>query len=231
VPTRSPATVGAASTIFEVVEQEQQPLAADVRDESVVGADRSSRWCVRRVRGIPDRLERNPEDAVGELLRRVGREMASQARLARAARPGQRHQPVRAQKRTRLVRARALGRRAGSARSEASSGTASWSGGNVPVSELVRGRSAALRSFRRWLAQVGPAGRFRRAAEPVRLRHDLTTVARAHHPRRRWTSTPTYPSSVNIGSARVCSPIRTRTGPLPGPLAPPPRLPPRRTHA
>ena len=51
---------------------------------------------------VADRLERDEEDAVREVVRDAGGELERQSRLARAARPGQRQQPGRAQEGRRL---------------------------------------------------------------------------------------------------------------------------------
>ena len=47
--------------------------------------------------GVDDRRQGHEEDAVREVLDRLGRELQGEARLARAARPGQRQQAGRRQ--------------------------------------------------------------------------------------------------------------------------------------
>ncbi len=85
--------------MLEVVEQHEQPLAADVIDEPVVRADpRRDRPLDQR--RIAERLQRDAEDAVGELVDRVGRQLEREARLAAPAGPSQREQPMRADERT-----------------------------------------------------------------------------------------------------------------------------------
>ena len=103
VPARSDEIVGRGlDDLLEVVEEHEQPLVRHVLDQAVVGADRRSDRALDE-RGIAERLQRNPEDAVGELLDRVGRELERQARLAAPAGAGERHQAMRANERPGLL--------------------------------------------------------------------------------------------------------------------------------
>ena len=63
--------------------------------------------------GSRERLEQNPEDAVGESLDRLGGELEREARLAAPARPRERHEAFRVERARPPPRARARGRRAG----------------------------------------------------------------------------------------------------------------------
>ena len=78
--------------LLEVVEQEQRPLAAQVLGEPVLGAQRLRD---RRLdeRGVAERRQRHPPDAVGIVLDELGRDLEREPRLARSRPPGQRHQP------------------------------------------------------------------------------------------------------------------------------------------
>jgi hypothetical protein len=87
--------------LLEVVEQHEQLLVRDVLEEAVVGAHRRPDRPFDE-RGVADRLEGNPVDAVGKLVDRIGRELQREPRLAASAGPGKRHQPVRANQFARL---------------------------------------------------------------------------------------------------------------------------------
>ena len=88
--------------LLEVVDEHEQPLVRDVVDQAVVGADRCSDRALDEGR-VAERLERNPEDTVGELLDRFGSELEREARLAASARSGQRDQAMRAHERAGLL--------------------------------------------------------------------------------------------------------------------------------
>ena len=79
--------------LLEVVEQEQQALAPDVVAHGAVGADGRADRAFDEGR-VAECLKRDPEDAVGELLDRFGRELHREPRLAAAARPGQGQQAM-----------------------------------------------------------------------------------------------------------------------------------------
>jgi hypothetical protein len=167
--------------LLEVVEEHEQPLVCDVFDQAVVGADRRPDRPLDQC-GVADGLERNPEDAVGKLLDRVGSELQREPRLSAPAGPGQRHQAVGANElaclrelappadqRRRLYRQvcpiqRAQRRKASVAELE----------------EPVRGAEV----LQAMLAEVNELAVFPEKL-PRRLREqDLPAVARAHDPRR-----------------------------------------------
>ena len=67
--------------LLEVVEQDQQLALADVFGKAVLGSQRL-RDCRRNERGIAQRRERNPEDAVQELHHELRGGLDPEARLA-----------------------------------------------------------------------------------------------------------------------------------------------------
>ena len=95
--------------LLEVVEHEQHRLVAQPVGERIGDrpggplrdADRAGDPGGDQHR-VADRLERYEEDAVREVVRDAGGELERQSRLARAARPGQRQQPGRAEQGRRL---------------------------------------------------------------------------------------------------------------------------------
>ena len=90
--------------LLEVVEDEQQPSFHAVFG-LLLGCPRVPARSSARPFRDGEHLQRYPDDAVGEVLDRVGRAEA-RAASCRAAGAGQRHEPVRAQKSTRLLELR-----------------------------------------------------------------------------------------------------------------------------
>jgi len=87
--------------LFEVVQQHQQPLVPHVLDQAVIRTDRRSDRPLDEGR-VAERLQRDPEDAVGELLHGLGRELKRQAGLTAAPRPREGQQAMRADERAGL---------------------------------------------------------------------------------------------------------------------------------
>jgi hypothetical protein len=86
--------------VLGVVEQEQPPRAADPCDDRVEQRPARLLGHIERlrerhdgVRRIAQRRQRDPGDAVGERVGRGRRRLDREPRLARPARPGQRHEP------------------------------------------------------------------------------------------------------------------------------------------
>ena len=77
--------------MLEVVEQKEQLLVADLVGDAVISADRLAGRLEDQLR-IAQRRERNPENAVGKALRRLGRRLEGEPRLARPAGPREREQ-------------------------------------------------------------------------------------------------------------------------------------------
>src|ERR671919_797179 len=167
--------------LLEVVQEDKQPLAPHVLAQAVVGSDRRSDRMLDQS-GIAERLQRNPEDAIGKLLDRLCRELKCQARLSAAAGPSQRQQAMRANElpgflelalpaheRSRLYRQ--VGAIEGPQRRE------------LVVPELVQ----TLRRAQVLEAVLPQVTELRAGVEQARRRlgqKDLAAVAGAHDPRR-----------------------------------------------
>jgi hypothetical protein len=80
---------GGGGQVFEVVEQEEQPHVPDVLGELAAGADGAGRGLHHELR-VAERGERDPPDAVGEVISRLGRGLQRQPRLAGPAGTGER---------------------------------------------------------------------------------------------------------------------------------------------
>ena len=156
-------------------------MSATYSIEAVVGADRCSDRTLDEGR-VAQRLERNPEDAVGELLDRFGRELEREARLAASARPRQRQQAVRAYEPSSLFElALPADERRRLDRQVRPIERLQWR--EVLVAELVQalGRGQVLEAMVAEVTQL----RLRCRAAARRLREEyLPAVPGAHDPRR-----------------------------------------------
>ncbi len=182
VPARSDEIVGAASTTCSKLSSEdEQPLVRDVLDQPVVGADRGSDRALDEG-GVAERLQRNPEDTVGELLDRLGRELEREPRLAASAGARERDQPMLAKELTCLLELALPPDERGRLNREVRP-VEGLERREVPVAELVQ----ALRArevLEPVVAEVAEP-RFARREAVCRLREEnLPAVARAHDPRR-----------------------------------------------
>ena len=84
---------GGLDDLLEVVDEDEQPLVRHVLEQPVVGAHRGSDRPLDESR-IAESLQRNPEDPVGEVLDRFGRELEREPRLAATAGPREREQAM-----------------------------------------------------------------------------------------------------------------------------------------
>ena len=205
-----PQRAGRLDHLLEVVEQDEQPLVADVLGELGPRPERLRRRREHELR-VPQRRKRHPPDALGIPLRAGRGCLEREPRLAAPARPGEGEQahvlPREQPQHLRQFRSRPRNGVAGTGR------FVWWrlaSGGNSH-SPSWKIRSGADRSFSR----CSPRSRSPSGPSSAAVAAETSTCPpcpAAAIRAARCTSTPTYPSSSACG-VPVWTPIRTRIGP------------------